>query len=162
MSSFTVPSGGYVATRLTVNNRWVDVHVGGSKSYVISPAYPEPTAPTVATDAVTGVEQTTATLNGYLNSLGTAGSVTVYFEWGTTTDYGNAIEVGSRDSGWQLQRYPGRPHSEYDLPLQGQGGRRRHQLWCRYDLHNTAVERTGAGQSPDCHSLLPRSGDCSV
>jgi hypothetical protein len=93
--SFTVPSGGYVAIRITATSspQWLDVHVGGSQSYVISPAYPEPTAPTVATGAVTGVEQTTATLNGYLDSLGTASGVMVCFEWGTTTDYGNPIDM---------------------------------------------------------------------
>jgi phosphodiesterase/alkaline phosphatase D-like protein len=82
VSSFTVPSGGYVATKLTVNSRWVDVHVGGSQSYVTSPSFSEPTTPTVATSAATSVEPTTATLNGSLDSLGTAGSVTVYFERG--------------------------------------------------------------------------------
>ena len=63
VNSFTVPSNGYVATRITVTNRyrlWVDVHIGGSQSYVTSPAYPEPTAPTVATGAATDVEETTA------------------------------------------------------------------------------------------------------
>jgi hypothetical protein len=45
------------------------------------------------------VAQTTATLNGYLDSLGTAGGVTVYFEWGMTTDYGNQIVVGPGTSG---------------------------------------------------------------
>jgi phosphodiesterase/alkaline phosphatase D-like protein len=101
VSSFTVPSGGYVATRVKIsNNHLMYVHVGGSQSYVISPAYPEPTAPTVATSAATSVEPTTATLNGSLDSLGTAGSVTPYFEWGTTTDYGgNEIEVGPQASG---------------------------------------------------------------
>jgi hypothetical protein len=97
--SFTAPSNGYVATRIMVTNRyrlWVDVHIGGSQSYVTSPAYSEPTAPTVTTSAATAVEKTTATLNGYLDSLGTAGSVAVYFEWGTTTDYGNEIGAGSQ------------------------------------------------------------------
>jgi phosphodiesterase/alkaline phosphatase D-like protein len=98
VSSFTVPSGGYVAIRLTVNSRWVDVHVGGSQSYLVSPAYPEPTAPAVTTSAATTVEQTTATLNGYLESLGTAGGVAAYFEWGTTAEYGNEIGVGSQTS----------------------------------------------------------------
>jgi hypothetical protein len=99
--SFTVPSNGYVATRITVTNRyrlWVDVHIGGSQSHVTSPAYSEPTAPTVTTSAATAVEKTTATLNSCLNSLGTAGSVAIYFEWGTTTDYGNEIGVGSQTS----------------------------------------------------------------
>ena len=95
VGSFTVPSGGYVAIRITVTSspQWLDVHVGGSQSYVTSPAYPEPTAPTVATSAATSVEPTTATLNGSLDSLGTAGSVVPYFEWGTTTDYGNPIDM---------------------------------------------------------------------
>jgi phosphodiesterase/alkaline phosphatase D-like protein len=98
VNSFTVPSNGYVATRITVTNGyrlWVDVHVGGSQSYVTSPAYPEPTAPSVTTNAATSVEQRTAILNGYLDDLGSADSVTVYFEWGTTTAYGNEIEAGS-------------------------------------------------------------------
>ncbi len=101
VNSFTVPSNGYVATRITVTNRyrlWVDVHIGGEQSYVTSPAYPEPTAPTVATGAATSVEQTTATLNGYLDSLGSADSVMAYFEWGTTTAYGDEVEVGSQMS----------------------------------------------------------------
>jgi hypothetical protein len=102
VNSFTVPSNGYAATRITVTNRyrlWVDVHVGGSDSYVTSPSFSEPTAPTVATSAATSVAQTTATLNGSLDSLGTAGSVMVYFEWGMTTDYGNPIDVGPQTSG---------------------------------------------------------------
>ena len=101
VGSFTVRSGGYVAIRITVTSspQWLDVHVGGSQSYVTSPAYPEPTAPTVATSAAISVEPTTATLNGSLDSLGTAGSVTPYFEWGTTTDYGNPIDVGTGTSG---------------------------------------------------------------
>ena len=102
VNSFAVPSNGCVATRITVTNRyrlWVDVHVGGEQSYLTSPTYPEPVAaPTVATAAAAGVEQTTAVLNGYLDNLGSAGSVTVCFEWGTTTAYGNEIEVGSQTS----------------------------------------------------------------
>jgi phosphodiesterase/alkaline phosphatase D-like protein len=137
--SFTVPSGGYVATRIALNdNHVVYVHVGGSDSYVTSPSFSEPTAPAVTTNAATSVEQTTATLNGYLDSLGTAGGVTVYFEWGMTTDYGNPIDVGPGTSGGNFSAILTN-HSEHDLPLQSQGGRRRHQLWCRYDPHNTAI-----------------------
>jgi phosphodiesterase/alkaline phosphatase D-like protein len=96
VGSFTVPSEGYVAVRITVtSSQLLNIHVGGEDSFVRSPSYPEPTAPTVATAAATGLEQTTAVLNGYLDNLGSAGSATVYFEWGTTTAYGNEIEVGS-------------------------------------------------------------------
>jgi len=61
---------------------------------VTSPAYPEPTAPTVATGAAASVEETAAILNGYLDSLGSADTVAICFEWGTTTAYGNETEVG--------------------------------------------------------------------
>jgi len=96
VDSFDMPSGSYVATRITVSaGHMIHVHVGGSQSYVISPAYPEPTAPSVTTKASTGVEQTTATLNGCLDDVGSAASATVCFEWGTTTAYGNEIAPGS-------------------------------------------------------------------
>jgi hypothetical protein len=101
VDSFTVPSDGCVATRITVTNEgrlWLDVHVGGSQSYVTSPAYPDQTAPEVTTGEPISVEQTTATLNGYLDSLGSASSVMVYFEWGMTTAYGDEIKVGSQIS----------------------------------------------------------------
>jgi hypothetical protein len=97
VGSFTVPSGGYVAVRITVTStrQLLDIIVGGDNSFVQSPSYPEPTAPAVTTSAAIGVEQTGATLNGYLDSLGTSGSVTVYFEWGASTVYGIEIEVGT-------------------------------------------------------------------
>jgi len=43
------------------------------------------TAPSVTTDNATNVATTSATLNGNLTDLGTAGSVIVSFEWGTNT-----------------------------------------------------------------------------
>jgi hypothetical protein len=48
-----------------------------------------PSAPTVTTNAATNVTSRSATLNGYLNGLGTASSVQVSFQWGLTTNYGN-------------------------------------------------------------------------
>ena len=83
---------------MTSTRQLLDIYVGGDNSFVQSPSYPEPTAPAVTTSAATGVEQTGATLNGYLDSLGTSGSVTVYFEWGTSTFYGIEIEVGTMTS----------------------------------------------------------------
>jgi hypothetical protein len=46
-------------------------------------------APAVTTNAATGIGTTTATLNGRLDSLGSASSVTVSFQWGTTASYGS-------------------------------------------------------------------------
>ncbi len=95
VSSFNVQSGSHVAIRITASaSHRVYVHVGGEQSYVTSPAYPEPTGPSVTTGEPTSVEQTTAVLNGYLDSLGTSSEVAVSFEWGTTTEYGNQIDVG--------------------------------------------------------------------
>jgi hypothetical protein len=45
--------------------------------------------PSVTTDAADGVHTAAATLWGRLNSNGTANSVSVSFEWGLTTSYGN-------------------------------------------------------------------------
>ncbi|MEW6141817.1 MAG: C1 family peptidase [Chloroflexota bacterium] len=45
-------------------------------------------APTVETSAASAVTSNSATLNGNLTSLGSATSVNVYFEYGTTTSYG--------------------------------------------------------------------------
>jgi hypothetical protein len=49
------------------------------------------TAPQVRTDPATNITRTSATLNGYLVSLGTASSVTVSFQVGTTTSYGRVF-----------------------------------------------------------------------
>ncbi len=46
-------------------------------------------APSVQTDSATNVTKTTATLNGELTDMGSASQVTVYFEYGTDTSYGN-------------------------------------------------------------------------
>jgi hypothetical protein len=48
-------------------------------------------APTVVTVAATNVAMTTATLNGNLTDMGTATSVTVYFDYGATTAYGSVM-----------------------------------------------------------------------
>ena len=100
VGSFTVPPEGYVAVRITVTSspQSLDVHLGGSQSYVQSPAYPEPNAPSAITNAATSVGQTTAILNGCLDNLGSASSVAVCFEWGTTADYGMQVEVESQTS----------------------------------------------------------------
>ena len=45
-------------------------------------------SPTIETGEATEITTNTATLNGYLTSSGTAESVKVYFEYGTTEEYG--------------------------------------------------------------------------
>ena len=62
-------------------------------------------APSVQTDSATNVTKTTATLNGELTDMGSASQVTVYFEYGTDTTYGNETshqtlsETGSFSAG---------------------------------------------------------------
>jgi hypothetical protein len=56
------------------------------------------TPPTVTTGTATSVTQTSATLNGNLTNLGTASSVQVYFEWGTSTSYGNTTTPQTKTS----------------------------------------------------------------
>ncbi|MDM7998892.1 MAG: carboxypeptidase regulatory-like domain-containing protein [Dehalococcoidia bacterium] len=53
------------------------------------------TPPTVTTGAASNLAATSATLNGNLASLGTAGSVAVSFEWGTSTSYGSETTAQS-------------------------------------------------------------------
>jgi prepilin-type N-terminal cleavage/methylation domain-containing protein len=50
--------------------------------------------PEVRTDPATSIGKTSATLNGYLTSLGSETSVTLYFEWGTDTSYsGGSVQA---------------------------------------------------------------------
>ncbi len=53
--------------------------------------------PLVTTVAATGVTGTAATLNGTINPNGLA--TTYYFDWGTTTSYGNSTTAASAGSG---------------------------------------------------------------
>ena len=50
--------------------------------------------PSMTTNDATSITTNSARLNGTLTSLGTASSVTVSFEWGTTSSYG--AEIGSQ------------------------------------------------------------------
>ncbi|MBN1369872.1 MAG: hypothetical protein JW954_06530, partial [Dehalococcoidaceae bacterium] len=52
----------------------------------------EPVPPAVTTGTATGMNAGQATLNGTLESTGSAGSVLVYFEYGATTGYGFRTE----------------------------------------------------------------------
>jgi len=46
-------------------------------------------APLVTTDSASGIDSSSAILNGTIDNLGPFASLDVYFEWGTTTSYGN-------------------------------------------------------------------------
>ncbi|MCL0098945.1 Ig-like domain-containing protein, partial [Dehalococcoidia bacterium] len=59
--------------------------VAHSWSFTTMAELPPPTPPTVETSEATEVTANTATLNGNLTHLGTAASVLVSFEWGTTS-----------------------------------------------------------------------------
>ena len=63
---------------------------GGDMTFTTGVAAPE-----VETLAVSFIAANSATLNGYLNSLGTASEVNVFFDYGTTTGYGLKTSVQS-------------------------------------------------------------------
>ncbi len=52
----------------------------------------------VSTSAASGIQETGASLNGLLVSLGSSASAQVCFEWGPTTSYGNATALQTRTS----------------------------------------------------------------
>jgi len=54
--------------------------------------------PTVETDNATAVAATSATLNGFLDSMGTAPTVNTWFAWGITHDCSNSTPVQIKDS----------------------------------------------------------------
>jgi hypothetical protein len=56
------------------------------------------TSPSVSTSSATNVGSNQATLNGQLTSMGGASSVTVYFEYGSTTSLGYTTPSQSRSS----------------------------------------------------------------
>ena len=47
--------------------------------------------PSISTSYASSISDNSATLNGYLNNLGNASSVDIWFDWGTTTNCGNSI-----------------------------------------------------------------------
>ena len=93
----------HVSAGLMYSTRY-DWHVSftdnAGESYV-SPVWSfttmaEPQAPpAVTTEAASGIGPTSATLNGNLSDLGTAGSLTVKFEWGLTVTYDSATTAES-------------------------------------------------------------------
>ena len=64
---------------------------GADQTFTTTSLPDEP--PEVATGEAIGIGTTSATLNGSLADPGTADSVSVYFEWGLTTAYGNTASV---------------------------------------------------------------------
>ena len=61
---------------------------GGNKCSLEDPPYPPPPAPSVTTEAATGVVERGATLNGTVNPNGPYAHY--HFEYGTTTSYGSS------------------------------------------------------------------------
>gem|GEM_PF-2443409 len=74
------------------------VRIGLVKMTSATPGGVDYSDPTVATEAATNISSISATLNGYLASLGTPSEVQVSFEWGTTTSYG--FETALQTMSW--------------------------------------------------------------
>jgi len=63
--------------------------VGDSTAYGTDMTFTTEATPSVMTNAAGNITTDSAILNGNLTAMGTATSVTVSFEWGNTTSYGN-------------------------------------------------------------------------
>lgn len=72
-----------------------------ANSQIPLPANFQPTSPTVITGSATSITANSATLNGSVNPNGLA--TTYYFQWGTTTSYGNNTPTQSVGSGTAAQ-----------------------------------------------------------
>jgi hypothetical protein len=77
---------------MTINGDLVSGQITYSGTASPTPI-PVLTAPTVSTMKATGITSNGATLNGNLSSKDSASSISVSFEWGTTTAYGNTTAV---------------------------------------------------------------------
>jgi hypothetical protein len=67
--------------------------VGDSTAYGFDMTVTTKAPPSVITNATGDITADSAILNGNLTAMGTAASVTVSFEWGNTTSYGNETPV---------------------------------------------------------------------
>ena len=88
--------------RMKMNINYSCYYVNGGSYYsyyfqTLAMTYNIPKAPTVTTGSATNVTGGTATLNGTVNPNGS--STTYYFQWGTTTSYGNNTSSTSAGSG---------------------------------------------------------------
>ncbi len=69
----------------------VVAYASWSSNLAINGSFTTATYPTATTNAATSVTSTTAQLNGYLGTVGSASSVNLYFDWGTTQSYGATV-----------------------------------------------------------------------
>src|SRR6185436_8689762 len=61
--------------------------------------------PQVQTNAATNIQSISAALNGNVYDLGGYGSVTVWFQWGTGTGYGNTTNQTFQNSTGNFSQY---------------------------------------------------------
>lgn len=62
-------------------------------AYSLDMTFTTKVPPGVSTLAASYITSSTATLNGSLNTMGTASSINAYFIWGTSTSYGNTTSA---------------------------------------------------------------------
>jgi len=88
-TSASTPTGTYQITICGTNNGGTVTHCFYYYELTVTEVGVGINPPQVTTEPATSITQTSATINGTLNSLGNAASCLVWFEWGTTTSYGN-------------------------------------------------------------------------
>jgi phosphodiesterase/alkaline phosphatase D-like protein len=105
--------------RATVNGGDNGTSCGSDLTFITSKLAPSViTAPATATTAVS------ATLNGVLDVLGSALAVNVYFDFGTTTDYGNSLVLPAMTAKgpFSLVMVNLTPSTEYHFRTRAEGG----------------------------------------
>jgi len=83
-----------------VKYSYSDMGLGESSRglFNVTSRLPTPTEPSVSTSPATSVDSSSATLGGYLSSMGGASSCTVYFEYGTNKSYGSTTGTQVKSS----------------------------------------------------------------
>ena len=97
-TSLSTPTGSYQITVCGINFDGTVIRCFYYYDLTVTAAGVEITPPQVTTNPATDISQTSATLNGTLNSMGNADSCLVWFEWGTTPSYGNSTSVQTMTS----------------------------------------------------------------
>ena len=75
---------------------WNGTVYGSDMTFITSDSITTP--PEVMTDNANNIASSSAQLNGNLTSLGKASSVTISFQWGSTTSYGNVTTVEAKSA----------------------------------------------------------------
>ena len=101
-------------------------------------------APAVSTSSVSGISNNSATVAGSLDSMGSATTVNVSFEYGRTSTYGTSTTAQPFTAIGGFTANSDRIKFGVSIPFQGKGRWRgfRHHIRRRYDLYHINATRS--------------------